>query len=76
MIEKKLKAMEMKEIQVFNHICSKCDCEVDLRQGKYYVNAKSIMGIFSLDMSKEIELVVDTDNEDYVVEQFGDFIDK
>ena len=36
--------------------------DVDLRSGRYLVDAKSIMGIFSLDLSKPIEVIVD--NED------------
>lgn len=32
------------------------DCSVDLVSGKYCVNGKSIMGIFSLDLSRSISL--------------------
>ena len=40
----------------------KYDFEVDLVSGRYTVDAKSIMGIFSLDLSKPIELNAHTDN--------------
>ena len=33
-------------------------CEVDLVSGRYIINAKSIMGIFSLDFSKPITLQI------------------
>ena len=35
---------------------SKFDCDFDLVSGRYVIDAKSIMGIFSLDISKPIEL--------------------
>ena len=36
---------------------------MDLQSGKYYVDAKSIMGIFSLDLSKPLVLNAGTDDE-------------
>ena len=52
------------------------DFEVDLVQGRYIVDAKSIMGIFALDTLSPIKLVAHTDNaedffariEKYIVE--------
>ena len=41
--------------QFVNTVC-KCDYDVDLISGRYAVDAKSIMGIFSLDLSKPINL--------------------
>lgn len=38
------------------------DYEVDLVQGRYIVDAKSIMGIFALDTLSAIEVVAHTDN--------------
>ena len=35
---------------------SKFDCDFDLVSGRYVIDAKSIMGIFSLDLSKPINL--------------------
>ena len=37
---------------------TKYDAEIDLVSGRYVIDAKSIMGIFSLDLSKPIELVI------------------
>jgi len=50
------------------------DCDMDLQSGKYYVDAKSIMGIFSLDLSKPLILNADTDDEELIKETFADFI--
>ena len=38
------------------------DSDIDLISGRYRVDAKSIMGIFSLDLSKPIELSIHSDN--------------
>ena len=37
---------------------------MDLQSGKYYVDAKSIMGIFSLNLSKPIDLNIHAENQD------------
>jgi len=40
----------------FVNIVSKYDDNIDLVSGRYVVNAKSILGIFSLDLSKPIKV--------------------
>lgn len=64
----------MQEADKFNKLCSKFDCDMDLQSGKYYVDAKSIMGIFSLDLSKPLVLDAGTDDEQKIKETFADFI--
>ncbi len=44
------------DVKNFVNIVSKYDFEVDLTSGRYIIDAKSIMGIFSLDLSKQIKL--------------------
>ena len=44
------------DVKDFVNIVSKYDFDVDLTSGRYVVDAKSIMGIFSLDLSKPIDL--------------------
>ena len=41
---------------------SKFDSDFDLVSGRYVIDAKSIMGIFSLDLSKPITLNIHADN--------------
>ena len=47
---------------------------MDLQSGKYYVVAKSIMGIFSLDLSKPLILNAGTEDGQKIKETFADFI--
>lgn len=45
----------------FHEIVSHYNYDVDLVSGKYRVNAKSIMGVFSLDLSEPIVVEADSD---------------
>ncbi len=74
MVKLTVKIVSMQDADKFNKICSKFDCDMDLQSGKYYVDAKSIMGIFSLDLSKPLVLNADTEDEQLVRECFADFI--
>ena len=48
---------------------TKFDYDFDLVSGRYVIDAKSIMGIFSLDLSKPIDLNIHAeDNSDEVLE--------
>ena len=48
-------------VKNFVNIVNKFDFDMDLRAGRHVVDAKSILGIFSLDLSKVITLEVDDD---------------
>ena len=50
--------------------------EVDLVQGRYIVDAKSIMGIFALDTLSPIEVVAHTDDASVFFEKIDCFIVK
>ena len=52
------------DVKNFVSKVSLCDFDVDLISGRYAVDAKSIMGIFSLDLEKPIALEAHTDNAD------------
>lgn len=43
---------------------NKCDFDVDLVSGRYVVDAKSFMGIFSLDLSKTLDMVIHTTEDE------------
>ena len=44
------------KVKSFVNDISRFDYDFDLVSGRYVIDAKSIMGIFSLDLSKPIEL--------------------
>lgn len=49
-------------VKDFVNIVNKYDFDVDLVSGRYVIDAKSIMGIFSLDLSKPIKVEVHADD--------------
>lgn len=61
---KKVKIMlvSIKDVKDFVNKANELSCEADLTLGKYVVDAKSIMGIFSLDLNRELELSVHSDS--------------
>ena len=46
------------KVKGFVNDITKFDCDFDLVSGRYVIDAKSIMGIFSLDLSKPLTLNV------------------
>ena len=61
------------DVKSFVNIVSKYDFDVDLISGRYVVDAKSIMGIFSLDLSKPIDVEVMTDDCDSFIDEIKPF---
>ena len=63
------------EVKEFNRIAATVPGDVDLHSGRYCVDAKSIMGIFSLDLSKPIDLAIHTeDNLNEILEALKPYI--
>ena len=54
-------------VKRFNTVVSTFYSEIDIVKGRYVIDAKSIMGIFSLDLSKPIDVVIHSRNEDEIV---------
>ena len=56
------------KVKSFVNTVSQMDSDFDLVSGRYVIDAKSIMGIFSLDLSKPIDLNIHAeDNVDDVL---------
>ena len=62
------------DVKNFVNIVSRFDYDIDLASGRYVVDAKSIMGIFSLDLSKPITVEVQSDSCDDLVEVLKPYI--
>ena len=57
------------KVKSFVNAISQFEYDFDLISGRYVIDAKSIMGIFSLDLSKPINLAIHTDeNDDNIME--------
>lgn len=62
------------DVKEFVTTVSKYDFDVDLESGRYAVDAKSIMGIFSLDLSKKIKLVVHSNDCEEFMGEVAKFV--
>ena len=51
------------KVKSFVNDLAKFDADFDLVSGRYVIDAKSIMGIFSLDLSKPIDLNIHSETE-------------
>ena len=51
------------KVKSFVNAITQFDFDFDLVSGRYVIDAKSIMGIFSLDLSKPIELAIHNDSD-------------
>ena len=48
------------KVQDFVNTCSKFDCDVYMKSDRYIINAKSIMGVLSLNLSNPVDVKPDT----------------
>ena len=74
MIEFKVKINNIEDVKKFVAAVSAFKYEIDLISGKYAVDAKSVMGIFSLDTSKVLTMVAHTDDTAELEAALSDFI--
>lgn len=61
MFERTIMLKDFEAVKKFVDIANTKDYDIELLSGKYIVNAKSIMGVFSLDLTKPIVMAAHTD---------------
>ena len=61
----------VENVNKFVNIVARYPFEMDLRAGRHVVDAKSILGIFSLDLSKPITLEVNSDDCQQLMEEIA-----
>lgn len=67
MKEFKINLSTIQNVKEFVNTVSRFDFDVDLISGRYSVDAKSIMGIFSLELSKPLTMrVMSTDCDEFI----------
>ena len=79
--EKIMKSIQIRlstiaDVRDFVNIVSGTDVDIDLVSGRYVVDGKSIMGIFSLDLMSPITLNAHSDDTDALFAQLDRFIVK
>ena len=76
MVKFEMLLSSINDVKDFVNTVSKYDFDVDLVSGRYVVDAKSIMGIFSLDLSKPISVEVHADDAAKFLEEVDKLIVK
>ena len=71
MIERKIQLPSVKEVKDFVSAVSTCSCDIDISADRYIIDAKSIMGIFSLDLSKPLALKINSTDENEIADALG-----
>ena len=65
----------IEKVKKFVSVASRCDGDIDLMSERYVVDAKSIMGIFSLDLGAKLTLNVYNDADyDALYAEIKDFV--
>lgn len=62
------------EVKTFVNVANRYPYDMDLRAGRHVVDAKSILGIFSLDLSQPITLEVYAESCDDLIADLKAFI--
>lgn len=62
-MKKKIKLDTIIQIQKLNKFANSCEADVIISSGRYNVDAKSIMGILSLSLDKEVDIELYDTNE-------------
>ncbi len=71
----KISLNSIDKVKAFVNEVTKYDAEFDLVSGRYVIDAKSIMGIFSLDLSKPIDLNIHSESDiEEILAKLSDFI--
>lgn len=63
------------ELVAFRNGAKFFDGAIEVRQGRYIIDAKSTLGLFSLDLSKPIDVNIECDSE-RVKDNFYDYVKK
>lgn len=74
-----IKLYGVDEVKRFVNTISQYGCEFDLTSGRYVIDAKSMMGIFSLDLKKPLALVIHCDDEaaiSEIIKSLSEFIEE
>ena len=69
-----IKLSSSEDVRNFVNIVSKYDMDIDLMSGRYVVDAKSIMGIFSLDLLKPIQLTAHSEDPSALMADIAPYI--
>ena len=65
---------EVNQVKRFVNLIGQAPFDVDVVSGRYTVNAKSMLGIYSLDLSKPIRVVIYSDDCEELKKNLTEFM--
>ena len=74
MYETTIQLNAINDVKDFVNTVMMFDYDIDLVSGRYAIDAKSIMGIFSLDLSKPIKLQAHTEDPEALIKVIQKYI--
>ena len=74
MITKTILLNTIVDVKDFVNTVARYDFDVDLVSGRYHIDAKSIMGIFSMDLSRAIKMEIHSENCEAFLNEVSRFI--
>ena len=66
---------DFSKIKKFTSEVAKFESDIDLIKGRYVIDAKSTIGIFTLDLSMPVDVVIHSDDEDEI-KRFNEVMEK
>ncbi|MCL1944816.1 MAG: HPr family phosphocarrier protein [Firmicutes bacterium] len=72
----KIKLDKLENIHTFVKIVEKFPFDIDLKSGRYVIDAKSLLGVCSLDTSQEIIMEIHSEQYDKLLQELNDYIIK
>lgn len=73
MITVKIRIDSVDKVKKFSSIITKENVDCELIEGVHIIDARSIMGIFSMDLTKPIQLNIHSDNKE-ILKKLKEFI--
>ncbi|GEN89918.1 HPr family phosphocarrier protein [Oceanobacillus sojae] len=74
MVERYVSLEKINDVKDFVEIVSRYDYKVDIISDTYVLSAKSIMGIFSLDLTKPLKLRIHADSCDDLLADIAPYL--
>lgn len=74
MIEREIMLRSIEDVKNFVNITMSHPYDTEITSGKYTVNAKSIMGIFSVDLTKPLHVIAHCEEDDGIAAQIEPYV--
>ncbi len=75
MIEQKVFLETLDDVKTFVAIAASKPYDIELLSGKYIINAKSVMGVLSLDLTHPLTMVANTETDEAILTEIKKYSD-